>query len=131
MKSRTRPNVGRWNQQRGTWTSRQSQQQMTEQALRDREHPPAVAVQDPPARVAHPVIQRSYLKCYRVVRLFTGPHGLSLEDIGAFKSPESAIAMSIRERGRARVFDPNGKLYTDNLQPIESRVDPLPPTERP
>jgi hypothetical protein len=80
-----------------------------------------VARQEAIVRVHHPAIPAPSYKCYRVVRDFMMGDILRMETIGAFKTADPAMAMLQREKGRARVVDPNNKVYSDNLQPTERR----------
>lgn len=87
--------------------------------------PSTVATCAPPPppvqRIAHPVVTAPANKCYRVIRLYLMGDVVGIEDIGAFREPGGALVMSTREQGRARVLDPNGKVYSDNLQRMEQR----------
>lgn len=75
----------------------------------------------PIARIEHPVIQAPAHKCYRVIRLYLMGDIQGIEDIGAFREPAPALQLIAREEGRARVLDPNGKVYADNWQKLERR----------
>jgi hypothetical protein len=73
-------------------------------------------------RIHHPAITPPQYLCYRVVRRYRPLGGFTqVEDIGAFHSPLKAAEMLAREIGRAQVLDPRGKVWADNLQPIEER----------
>ena len=74
-----------------------------------------------PPRWAHPVQKAPERKCYRVIRMFRQRGTFEFEDIGAFVEAGNALRMLDREIGKARVLDPNGKVYSDNWQPIETR----------
>jgi len=76
----------------------------------------------PPARVRHPVTRAPSWKCYRVVRHYRQGGVLQFEDIGAFHDAMPALTMLTREVGKARILDPQGKVYADNWQPIEERA---------
>ena len=56
-----------------------------------------------------------------MVRHFRQGGAIQFEDIGAFRTPVQALLMTTREAGRARVLDPDGRVYSDNGQPIEER----------
>jgi hypothetical protein len=75
-----------------------------------------------PERIHHPAITAPAYLCYRVVRRYRQRGGFTeVEDIGAFHSPLQAADMLAKEIGRAQVLDPRGKVWADNLQPIEER----------
>lgn len=76
---------------------------------------------EPPPRIVHPTVKAPEWKCWRVVRLFTKQGEVCLEDIGSFGGVVDAVRMLSREQGKARVLDPNGKVYADNYQPLEAR----------
>jgi hypothetical protein len=77
----------------------------------------------PAARVHHLAIPSPQFLCYRVIRQYR-EHGVTwIEDIGAFGNARLALLLLSTETGRAQVLDPRGKVYADNLQPIEERRD--------
>ena len=87
--------------------------------------PPVMTVEPPPPpilRTVHPVVETRHSRWFRVIRLFKTRDGLQVEDIGEFPHMSAAILLGAREVGRARVLDQNGKLISDNGQPIESRA---------
>lgn len=73
-------------------------------------------------RIHHPVTKAPEYRCYRVVRHFRRDDCVEFEDIGAFKDPLPALRMLDAELGRARILDPNGRVYSDNLQTMETRA---------
>lgn len=83
---------------------------------------PAAIADAPIQRIAHPVVQTTHSRWFRVIRLFETRDGLHVEDIGEFPQLADAITLGTREIGRVRVLNPNGKVVTDNGQPIESRA---------
>lgn len=88
---------------------------------------PAVATCEPPPaplppRIAHPVVEICHARWFRVIRLFRDRDGIGVEHIGEFPDATSAILLGTREVGKARVYDWNGKLVSDNYQPMEFRA---------
>jgi hypothetical protein len=74
------------------------------------------------APIAHPTIAAPRHKCYRAIRYVKRNGLLDVEDIGWARSPVPLHAIINREIGRARIIDPNNKVYADNLHPIEERA---------
>lgn len=72
-------------------------------------------------RIHHPAIPAPEFKCYRVVRYYQQDGLVQSETIGWSKLPTQALLLIDREIGKARVLDPNGKPFSDNYQPMETR----------
>lgn len=116
---RTRPNTNRWNQERGTWRSRDLDAFNAGAAREEAIVPlrPLPELQ----RVVHPVVTAPERKCYRVIRLFRLQGHLGIEHIGVCANATEAMAISTTEQWRAQVIDPNDKVLSDNWQSMETR----------
>jgi hypothetical protein len=77
----------------------------------------------PPAivRIHHPAIPAPEFKCYRVVRYYKQHDLVEVETIGWSRLPTPALQLMGCEIGKARVLDPNGRIFSDNGMPMESR----------
>jgi hypothetical protein len=120
---RRRPGINRWNKRLGIWMARRRADvdERRDQGALEAER--AAAAAEAPTKVHHPAVRTPYRKTWRVVRYYRQHDQIQIEDI----SPGSRVAgpallIMTRELGRARVLDPDGKVYADNLHAIEDRA---------
>lgn len=113
--------LNRWNRRRGTWKPVRPLHLEADDARRAVDPPTPAMIALPPARIVHPTRPAPARKCYRVVRYFRQDDALQFEDLGGYDRPGDALLITTREFGRARVIGPDGKIYSDNWQPIEDR----------
>lgn len=74
-------------------------------------------------RIDHPVIDVTPGGMwFRVQRVYRSRDGQHAEFIGEFRRQADALLMHRRERGRARVIDPRGKVIADNWHQVEVRA---------